>query len=191
MVQPRLELSAEEDKSLTESIQRIIIIISCIIRSHAVANLRTIKGRLSFSFQSELFSPSGNFLIYMPGKPPRSNDADRWDVEIYSMVTHEDVLALIGHTDALMWTGYGPDETMIATVAWDQTIHIWDARCGHQKYKFDTNARNWTGGFSPDSKRFAGTCGDGTFYVYSLDDGGMLTKRKYGFKLDASPRLVG
>jgi WD40 repeat protein len=132
--------SAEEEKSLTESIQRIIttiiitITISCIIRSHAVANLRTIKGRLSFSFQSELFSPSGNSLIYMPGKPPRPNGADRWDVKIYSMVTHEDVLALIRHTDALIWTCYSPDETTIATVAWDQTIRIWDARCGNQKY---------------------------------------------------------
>jgi WD40 repeat protein len=90
-----------------------------------------------------------------------------------------------------MWTGFSPGETMIATVAWDQTIRIWDARCGHQKYKSDTNGQNWTWGFSPDAKRFAGTCGDGTFYVYSLDAGATLTKRKYGFKLDASSRLVG
>lgn len=125
-------------------------------------------------------------MIYMPGKPPRSNDADRWDVKINSMATHEDVLALIRHTDAVMWTGYNPDETMTATVAWDQTTRIWDARCGHQKYKFDTNGQNWTGGFSSGSKRFAGTCGDGTFYVYSLDDGATLW-----LKLDLSPRLVG
>jgi hypothetical protein len=46
MVQPRLELSAEEEKSFTESMQRII---SGIIRSHAVANLLTIRGRLSSS----------------------------------------------------------------------------------------------------------------------------------------------
>jgi WD40 repeat protein len=64
-------------------------------------------------------------LIYMPGRSPgaNGNGSDRWDVRIYSMSTHEDPFTLgplKGHTDAIMWTGYSPDGTMIATVAWDQ-----------------------------------------------------------------------
>jgi WD40 repeat protein len=94
------------------------------------------------------------------------------------MATREDILTLNGHTDALMWTGYSPDESMIGTVAWDGSMRIWDAANGNQKYKFNTNGQNWTGGFSPDSQRFAGTCGDGTFYVYSLSDGAMLVHHK-------------
>lgn len=177
MAQPRLELSEEEERSITSAIEPII---SRIVRTHAIANQRTINGRLSTSFQAEILSPSGSRLIYMPGRRPRSNDVDRWDVKIYDMTTNEDVFTLKGHTDALMWTGYSPDETMIATVAWDQSMRIWDSTTGEQKYKFSTSGQNWTGAFSPDSQRFAGTCGDGTFYAYSLTDGATLVKHKAG-----------
>ena len=177
MAKPKIELSDEEEKSLTSAIEPVV---SRIVRTHAALNQLTISGRLSTSFQAELFSPSGSHLIYMPGKRPRSNDVDRWDVKIYSMATHEDVLTLRGHTDALMWTGYSPDETMIGTVAWDQSMRIWDAVTGKQKYVFATSGQNWTGAFSPDSKKFAGTCGNGTFYVYSLNDGSTLVKQKSG-----------
>jgi WD40 repeat protein len=181
MAQPRLELSAEEEMSLTSAIEPVI---ERIVRAHAAAKLRTIKGRLTTSFQSEIFSPSGKYLIYMPGRSPgaNGNGSDRWDVRIYSMSTHEDLFTLgplKGHTDAIMWTGYSPDGTMIATVAWDQSMRIWDAEIGREKYGFKTNGQNWTGGFSPDSQRFAGTCGNGTFYVYSLRDGATLVKHKW------------
>ncbi|KAN0095085.1 WD40 repeat-like protein [Hyaloscypha variabilis] len=177
MAHTRIELSATEEKSLTSAIEPVI---SQIVRTHAMSNQRTINGRLSTSFQAEVFSPSGSHLIYMPSQRPRSNHVDRWDVKIYSMATHEDLLTLRGHTDALMWTGYSPDGTMISTVAWDQSMRIWDAASGEQKFVFETTGQNWTGGFSPDSKRFAGTCGDGTFYVYSLSDGTTILKQKAG-----------
>lgn len=174
-VQPRLELSTMEEEDLTSAIEPVI---SRVVKTHRVANQRTLNGRLQPAFQSEIFSPSGAYMIYMPGKRPKSNDNDTWDIKIYSMSTHEDALTLTGHTDALMWTGYSPDESMIGTVAWDKGIRIWDAANGHQKYKFDTNGQNWTGCFSPDSQRFAGTCGDGTFYVYSMSDGATLVQYK-------------
>jgi WD40 repeat protein len=173
--QPRLELSTAEEKSLTSAIEPVI---SRIVRTHSVANQRSLYGRLQKSFQSEVFGPSGAYLIYLPGRRPRSNGSDVWDVQIYSMSTHKDIFTLTGHTDALMWTGYSPDESMIGTVAWDKTMRIWDSANGQQKYKFDTTGQNWTGGFSPDSKKFAGTCGDGSFYIYSLSDGAMLVHHR-------------
>lgn len=179
-VRPKLQLSAKDQESLTSAIEPAIWRI---IRTHAAANERTINGRLSTSFQSHVFSPSGSHLIYLPGGRPMSNGKDKWSINIYSMETHEDVLTLGGeegaHTDAVMWTGYSPDETLIGTVAWDKTIRIWNAKTGAQKGKFYTNGQNWTGGFSPDSKRFASTCGDGTFFVYSLVDGTTLVEHKW------------
>jgi WD40 repeat protein len=179
MASPRIELSAEEGMSLTSAIEPII---ERIIKKHTAANLRKICGRLATSFQSQPISPSGKYLIYMPGQHPRSNGCDKWEVRIYSMSTHEDLFTLgplNGHTDAIMWTGYSPDETMIATVAWDKSMRIWDATTGQEKYKFATDGQNWTGCFSPNSKRFAGTCGDGTLYVYSLEDGSTLFKQNW------------
>ncbi|KUJ17285.1 YVTN repeat-like/Quino protein amine dehydrogenase [Mollisia scopiformis] len=171
--QTRIELSTEEEGRLISAIEPVI---SRIAKTHSVVNRKFIHGRLQGSFQSEIFSPSGSHFIYLPGNRPISNGKDAWDVKIYSMTTNEDAFTLIGHTDCLMWMGYSPDESMIATVAWDQSMRIWDAATGQQKYVFETKGQNWTGGFSPDSTKFAGTCGNGTFYVYSMVDGTTLVE---------------
>jgi WD40 repeat protein len=175
--QTRVELSSKEEESLTSAIEPLL---SRIVRTHNVANQRTLYGRLQENFQSKIFSPSGAYLIYLPGLRPRSgfiyNDA--WDIKIYSMTTGEDVLTLSGHTDALTWTGFSLDESMIGTVSWDKSMRIWDVATGHQKYKFSAGGQNWTGGFSPDSQKFAGTCADGSYYIYSMSDGSLLVHQK-------------
>lgn len=173
--QHQVELSATEAGSLTSEIEPLI---SRIIKTHSIANNKTIHGRLGTKFQSEIFSPSGSQMIYLPGNRPRSNSKATWDIRVFSMATHEDVLTLSGHTDAIMWTGFSPDENFIGTVAWDQSMRIWDATNGQQIYKFETDQQNWTGGFSPNSQMFAGTCGNGTFYVYSMSDGSTLIEEK-------------
>jgi WD40 repeat protein len=173
--QHQLELSATESESLTSEIEPLI---SRIIKTHSISNNRTIHGRLGTSFQSEVFSPSGSHMIYLPANRPRSNSNAIWDIKIYSMATHEDILTLSGHYDAIIWTGYSPNERLIGTVAWDKSMRIWDAATGQQKYKFNTTQQNWTGGFSPNSQMFAGTCGNGTFYVYSMNDGSTLVEEK-------------
>jgi WD40 repeat protein len=94
------------------------------------------------------------------------------------MTTNEDILTLRGHTDALTWTGFSLDGSMIGTVSWDKSMRIWDTAAGHQKYKFSTGGQNWTGGFSPDSQKFAGMCADGSYYIYSMSNGSMLVHQK-------------
>jgi WD40 repeat protein len=131
------------------------------------------EGRLVTSFQSNVFSPSGRWMVYLPGKSPRANNDAPWHMVICS--ADEDGFSehvrLEGHTDAIMWTGWSPDEKLFGSVAWDKTIRIWDAATGGQVHKFETNGQNWTGGFSPDSRLFAGTCGQGTVHIYDLADG--------------------
>ncbi|KAI3336715.1 WD40 repeat-like protein [Xylariaceae sp. AK1471] len=131
------------------------------------------EGRLQRSFQANLFSPSGKWMVYLPGKRPRSNDIAPWHMVICSTDGDEfsQHIKLEGHTDAIMWTGWSPDEKLFGSVAWDRTMRIWDADTGEQVYEFETNGQNWTGGFSPDSKLFVGTCGQGTVHVYDLTDG--------------------
>jgi WD40 repeat protein len=175
--QPRVELSSIEEESLTSTIETLL---SRIVRTRNIANQRTLYGRLQESFQSEIFSPSGAYLIYLPGLRPRSGFIyrDAWDIKIYSMTTNKDILTLIGHTDALTWTGFSLDESMIGTVSWDKSMRIWDSTTGHEKYKFSTGGQNWTGGFSPDSQKFAGTCADGSYYIYSMSGGSLLAHQK-------------
>jgi hypothetical protein len=74
MAQLRLELSVKEEKSLITVIE---LVTSRIDRTHVVANERIINGRLSTSFQSQIFSPSGSHVIYMPRGRPNANGHDK------------------------------------------------------------------------------------------------------------------
>jgi WD40 repeat protein len=130
-----------------------------------------ILGRLATHFQSVPFSPSGKWMAYLPGESPSFNGNDNIDIAICDTNNFQDQFILHGHTDSIMWVGWSPDETLIATVSWDQTIRVWDATTGRETYKFLTEGQNWTGAFSPDSRYFAATCGTGSLQIYSLTDG--------------------
>lgn len=146
----------------------------------AVKGNMKLHGRLTGSFQSNVFSPSGRYMFYLPGNSPRSNGDEKWDVVIRDMEEMRDVLTLVGHRDAIMWTGFSLDESLIGTVSWDKTMKIWDAGTGELKFTYETDGQNWTGGFSPDGTMFAGTCGNGSVRVYSLQDGQQLFWSKFG-----------
>lgn len=79
---------------------------------------------------------------------------------------------------------WSPDESTLATVAWDGTIRTWDADTGEQLRKFETNHQNWTGAFSPDSKYLAATDGTGNVWIYDLtsDDNSVYWKFNTGEK---------
>ena len=163
-----LHLPVAEQNSLAAAFKPSIL--QALTRENVSNNVK-ICGRLPSSFQSNVFSPSGKYMMYLPGSSPQSNGDERWDIKIYSMDTRKDILTLTGHRDAIMWIGYSPDETLIGTVAWDMSMRIWNASTGTVKYTFETAGQNWTGGFSANGKMFAGTCGDGSVHVYSLADG--------------------
>lgn len=142
--------------------------ISRVALKHAVKDNVLLHGRLCTSFQSEIFSPSGRWVIFLPGDRPRSNDTDVWDAVVYTTEKSEHQMTLTGHTDNIMWTGWSPDEAFIATASWDRTVRIWDASTGQQRYCFDTGLQNWTAAFSPDSRYFATTDGKGYLRIYNL-----------------------
>ena len=142
--------------------------VSDVVTKHIIKDNLHIVGRLQNSFQSEIFSPSGKWMIYMPGKAPRSNSDAVWDINICSTDDFKCYITLKGHTDAIMWTGWNPDESLIATVAWDGTIRIWDAATGRQTHRFDTGRQNWAGAFSANSKYFVATDGSGNVLTYEL-----------------------
>jgi WD40 repeat protein len=155
---------AELEEAYTPAITRVVT-------KHTVTDNIRIHGRLKTSFQSEVFSPTGKWMVYLPGDRPRSNGNAVWDVKVCSADDFKDHVTLKGHTDAIMWTGWNRHESLIATVSWDKTIRIWEAATGQQTFKFVTDGQNWTGAFSPDSTYFAATSGKGSLQIYSLRDG--------------------
>ncbi|KAF4976651.1 hypothetical protein FZEAL_6713 [Fusarium zealandicum] len=144
--------------------------VSSIVARDLVKDNVRIHGRLRTSFQSQVFSPSGKWMVYLPGREPMSNDSAHWDIEICSTNNLKTWLTLKGHTDAIMWMGWSPDELRFASMAWDGSIRVWDATTGQQMHCFKTDEQNWTGEFSPDSRRLVATDGDGIVRVYALDD---------------------
>ncbi|KAF4460302.1 WD40 repeat-like-containing domain [Fusarium albosuccineum] len=156
----------EDDKAELEK-SFLPDIIRAVAKRNVADNTR-IHARLNTSFQSENFSPSGKQMAYLPGDRPHSNGNAPWDIEICSTDNFEHVMTLKGHTDAIMWTGWSPDETLFASVAWDGTIRIWDAVEGREIHRFETDHQNWTGAFSSDSQYFVATGGSGTVRVYAL-----------------------
>ncbi|RGP67106.1 hypothetical protein FSPOR_6162 [Fusarium sporotrichioides] len=131
----------------------------------------TIDGRLREHFQSNIFSPSGKWMAYLPGKAPQANTDVPWHMHIVSTDTLEKKFTLEGHTDAIMWVGWSHDEALFASISWDRSIRIWDAFTGDQKHCFMTETQNWTGNFSPDANYFVATDGNGHMRVFSLPSG--------------------
>ncbi|KAJ9500945.1 hypothetical protein H2202_003503 [Exophiala xenobiotica] len=169
-----LTLTDAESGNLSKDIESLVTKLAT---RHNVAEDAKLPGRLLTSFDTNYFSPSGDKLLYLPGNRPRSNGNVPWEMRVLSMKTRKDLFTLDGHTDAIMWSGFSPDESLIGTSCWDGTMRIWDAQNGNLKFRFETAKQNWTGGFSPDSKLFAGTSGDGTLYLYSMSDGSTLWSR--------------
>ncbi|MBV36793.1 MAG: hypothetical protein CMP47_15290 [Rickettsiales bacterium] len=170
-----LILTEAESGNLSKDIESLVTKLTT---KHSVAEDAKIAGRLLTSFDTNYFNPSGDKLMYLPGNRPRSNSNVPWEMRVLSMETRKDLFTLDGHTDAIMWSGFSPDETLIGTCCWDTTMRIWEAQNGNLKFRFETGKQNWTGGFSPDSKLFAGTSGDGTLYLYSMSDGSTLWSRQ-------------
>jgi hypothetical protein len=182
-----LHLTVAEQDALTDAFKPAI---DKVLASKNIDRHVKIHGRLQAGFQSNVFSPLGRYIIYLPGDAPQSNSDVAWDVAIWDSSIKRDAVVLVGHRDAIMWTGFNPDETLIGTVSWDKTMKIWDAGTGEVRFTFETSGQNWTGGFSANGRMFAGTCGDGSIHVYSLEDGTELFCSKFGSwcrALDWSP----
>ena len=53
-----------------------------IIVKNARKDRHRIHGRLAMSFQSNVFSPSGKWMVYLTRERPESNSVDTWDIKI-------------------------------------------------------------------------------------------------------------
>lgn len=174
------ELLAAEIEELKE---RIAPSIRHIVTKHSAGGKAQIHGSLKTSFGSNVFSPSGRSMVYLPGRPPKSNDVDVWDMCICRTDDFATpILTLSGHTDSIMWMGWNQDESLFASVAWDASVRIWDAVTGEALHVFKTGegCQNWTGAFSPDAKYFVATDGTTKVHVYDLSASKSATDSEVG-----------
>lgn len=170
-------LSADDRNGLLKAVERVV---SHCERRHGVAKRNQAAGRLATSFGGEVFSHSGEILVYMPGRRPNSNGDDDWSMKLRWLGDGRELL-LKGHRDAIMWTGFSPDDSLLASVAWDGTFRIWRVETGEEVHKWESGKQNWGGCFSPDGMQFLGTDGDGTIRVWNVKSG----KEVWRYKAEA------
>jgi len=153
---------------------------SMLQRTHTraqVSNSARLDGIIKTNFQSRVFSNSGDYIIYQPAVRGYTNG--NWaDICLYHIPTRT-TTTLTGHRDAIMWTGFSPDDTLIASAGWDGTVRVHDTT-GKRIWKWETGSQNWAAVFSPSGEYLAATDGAGILWVWNVRTGEEVAKIKNG-----------
>lgn len=165
---PSWQMDSDDQSVLAKDVERVITTLN--VNSQLRMNTR-ISGRLVNHFGGHIFNSTGSSMAFLPGSRPPSNGDARWDICIYDTPTNSVRFTLSGHRDAIIWVGFSPNDQLIASVSWDKTFRIWDHRTGNLLHTFRSEGQNWTGAFSPDSRFFAGTSGQGRLWVWDVVHG--------------------
>ena len=161
-------MNEEEKGELSREVGKAIAVLN--IKSRVRDNTQ-IHGRLRASFGSQIFNSTGTSLAFLPGDRLRSNGDGKHDICIWDTVKKEVRLTLVAHSGAVMWVGFSPDDKLIGSVSYDKSFRIWSHETGELVHTFYSENSNWTGGFSKDSRFFAGIAGKGRFYVWDVVHG--------------------
>jgi WD40 repeat protein len=139
-------------------------------------------------FGSGTFSHDGKFLLYIwqyrstqhgmrhPEKLPHTI--------VYDLEAGTEAHRLSGHTDAIMWTGYSPDDQYIASVSWDSTMRMYSASTGELEWTTPKSAgQSWSAAFSPNSKHIVWSSANGrVIQVHDVNDGALVSTVAEDFK---------
>jgi WD40 repeat protein len=155
-----------EDSTLSSELEkRIKPILLAVQNELEIKEGRAYRGRL-LGFGTDGFSHDGTYMLF---------EEKREEVAVLDVKSARVRCRLVGHTDAIMWVGSSPDDTLIGTSSWDQTVRLWDAETGkHLCTLVGAQGQSWAGTFSPDGKLIAAGCGDQRVRVWAVESGELL-----------------
>ncbi|KAJ6476401.1 quinon protein alcohol dehydrogenase-like superfamily, partial [Mycena sanguinolenta] len=97
------------------------------------------------------------------------------DVVVLDSDTLTERFRIAGHADNIMWAETSPDDKVVATLSWDQTVRIWSMDSGEVIHVL-TGATNqcWVGAFSPDGELIAIGAGDQMVCIWRVGTSELL-----------------
>lgn len=134
------------------------------------------------SFGSTSFSADGRLLLYHTANSSTQMNMREVDclpqIIVYDIEANKELHRLSGHTDAIMWSAFSPDDELVASVSWDGTLRMYSATTGQLLWATENSGgQSWTGAFSPDSKFITWSSASGQeIHVLASNDGRQLSK---------------
>ena len=134
------------------------------------------------TFNSEPFSHDGKFLLYLSQNSTTQNGMREPQslphVIVYDLDLGAEAHRLSGHTDAIMWTGFSPDDQHIASVSWDGTMRMYSASTGELAWTtVDSGGQSWCAAFSPDSTHIVWSSASGSvIQLHNVGNGKLVSK---------------
>lgn len=128
-----------------------------------------INGRIGISSQSPLFSHSGEYLIYAPGASLGGHASNTFHICLYKF-SDRTTTTLVGHADSIIWAGFSPDDTLVASLGWSGETRVNNLE-GKQILRWKTEGQIRAAIFSPDGKYLVTTNGPGMIKVWDITTG--------------------
>jgi WD40 repeat protein len=109
------------------------------------------------NFGSASFSNDGKYLLYHSNNRATQQGMRAAEhlpqVVVYDLEAGKEAHRLAGHTDAIMWSAFSPNNEYLASVSWDGILRMYSTFTGELEWASKhSGGRSWAGAFSPDSK---------------------------------------
>ena len=124
------------------------------------------KARLGKGFVYDLvYSPDGKFLV-------TSGPMGIW---IHDAQTGEELNLLVGHIHGVSAVAFSPDNTLLVSGSWDNSIRVWDPHTGQHKMTFTGHQDDVLSvAFSPNRQKLVSGGEDGTIRLWDMSVGELL-----------------
>jgi WD40 repeat protein len=140
------------------------------------------KGSIT-DFGSKAFSSDGKKICYT--STYNNQTGPQHALVVVEISTRKELWRRQDHVDSIMWAEFSPDNSFIASSAWDQYLNVYNAETGELVRSIGpSGGQNWNAAFSPVSDLIAVSRGNPspTIFLWDIQDPQQFPSMFSGFK---------